>query len=26
VISPLNLRKTLKLKDGDECSVTVYPE
>ncbi len=24
VISPLNLRKTLRLNDGDECSVTVY--
>ncbi len=26
VISPLNLRKTLKLGDGDECSVTAYLE
>jgi len=25
VISPLNLRKVLKLKDGVECAVTVYP-
>ena len=24
VISPINLRKSLRLKDGDECSVTVY--
>ena len=24
VISPLNLRRVLKLKDGDECSVTVF--
>ncbi len=24
VISPLNLRKVLKLRDGDECSVTAY--
>jgi riboflavin kinase, archaea type len=24
VISPLNLRRALRLKDGDECSVTVY--
>jgi riboflavin kinase len=24
VISPLNLRKALKLKDGDECSVTAF--
>jgi len=24
VISPLNLRKVLKLKDGDECSVTAF--
>jgi len=24
VISPVNLRKALRLKDGDECSVTVY--
>jgi len=24
VISPVNLRKTLRLEDGDECSVTVY--
>ena len=24
VISPVNLRKSLGLKDGDECSVTVY--
>jgi riboflavin kinase len=26
VISPLNLRKTLKLRDGDECEVTAYLE
>jgi riboflavin kinase len=26
VISPVNLRKALRLKDGDECSVTVYTE
>lgn len=26
VISPLNLRRTLRLKDGDECSVTAYLE
>jgi len=26
VISPINLRKALRLKDGDECSVTVYLE
>lgn len=26
VISPLNLRKVLKLKDGDECSVTAFLE
>jgi riboflavin kinase, archaea type len=24
VISPLNLRKALRLRDGDECQVTVY--
>lgn len=24
VISPLNLRRVLKLRDGDECSVTVF--
>ena len=26
VISPINLRKVLRLKDGDGCSVTVYTE
>jgi len=26
VISPFNLRKSLRLKDGDECSVTVFLE
>ncbi len=26
VISPLNLRRVLKLRDGDECSVTAYLE
>ena len=26
VISPLNLRKALRLKDGDECAVTAYLE
>ncbi len=26
VISPVNLRKTLGLNDGDECSVTVFAE
>jgi riboflavin kinase len=26
VISPINLRKALRLKDGDECSVTVFME
>jgi len=26
VISPINLRRALRLKDGDECSVTVYLE
>ena len=26
VISPLNLRRVLRLKDGDECSVTTYLE
>jgi riboflavin kinase len=26
VIAPVNLRRFLKLKDGDGCSVTVYPE
>ena len=26
VISPINLRKALRLEDGDECSVTVYME
>ena len=26
VISPINLRKALRLKDGDDCSVTVYTE
>ena len=26
VISPINLRKALRLKDGDECPVTVYTE
>ena len=26
VISPINLRKALRLKDGDDCSVTVYLE
>jgi riboflavin kinase len=26
VISPINLRKALRLEDGDECSVTVYLE
>jgi riboflavin kinase, archaea type len=25
IISPVNLRKALGLKDGDECSVTAYP-
>ncbi len=24
IISPVNLRKTLRLKDGDECSLTVF--
>jgi riboflavin kinase len=26
IISPVNLRKALRLKDGDECSVAAYPE
>jgi riboflavin kinase, archaea type len=26
VISPMNLRKALRLRDGDECSVAVYME
>jgi CTP-dependent riboflavin kinase len=26
VISPLNIRKVLKLSDGDECSVTAFLE
>lgn len=26
VISPVNLRKALKLEDGDECEVTVLPD
>ena len=26
VISPINLRKSLRLRDGDECPVTVYLE
>jgi riboflavin kinase, archaea type len=25
VISPLNLRRALRLRDGDECSVTAFP-
>jgi riboflavin kinase len=26
IISPVNLRRSLRLKDGDECALTVYLE